>query len=145
MVVLNRPVCIFAGEIDPSNFCPFCKLLFKRVPVHIRNIHSRSEKRVLEIEKLKDKAMRAKAYEQLLREGNFFANNAKAITTGRGFIIPTRKSDIFKDHKMMLHCTKCYMLMERYNYDRHQDTCSQKVIGEPKNSLFDEKLGQVNM
>jgi hypothetical protein len=105
------------------------------------------EPRVLEIQKLEKPADRALAFEQLLREGNFFVNNSKAMASQKGFVIPTRKSPHFRCHTTLVHCTKCFMLMERYNFNRHKDRCAMRGTaaeeGEsPAPSLWEEKQKQ---
>jgi hypothetical protein len=148
VVVLTRPVCEFAGEEEPANFCKFCKGLFRRVVIHLKNVHQ-SEPRVAEIIKLDSAAERAAEFEQLLREGNFYVNNAQAMATQEGFVIPTRKSPHFRAHTSLVHCTSCFMLMEKYNYNRHIDRCarkSSKSEGDPPaTSLWEEKQSQFSM
>jgi hypothetical protein len=144
LVVLNTPVCQFAGENDPSNFCVFCGLLYRRVTVHMRNVHKK-EKQIQEIEKLDDIKMRHKEYDQLIRKGNFLGNNAKAISSGLGFIIPTRKAPHFKDHRSMIHCTECYSFIEKSNYYKHQNACPCRSSGVPKTTLDEEKSRQVEL
>jgi hypothetical protein len=142
LVVLNTPVCKFAGEKDPFNYCVFCGLLFRRVIIHIKNRHKNEIKEIEE----SDKTKQLKEYEQLMRKGNFKWNNAKAVSSGFGFIIPTRKAPyVFKDHRDMIHCTECYSFIERANYNRHQNRCPQRSSGAPKTSMEEAKLRQVEM
>jgi hypothetical protein len=115
------------------------------VVIHLKQVHQ-VEPRVANISKLNSAADKALALEQLLREGNFFMNNSKAMATQKGFVIPTRKSPHFRCHTTLVHCTKCYMMMERYNFNRHRDRCAMKdteVEGDaPAPSLWEEKNNQ---
>jgi hypothetical protein len=142
-VVLTKPVCVYAGEIETSNFCLICKGLFKRVPVHMRNVHS-EEPRVKAILAL-SKRDQALEFEQLLREGNFTINNAVAMTTLKGFVLPTRRSPDFRAHTALMHCCRCFSLIERYNYNRHVDRCPRKGQGGEAPNLWEEKQNQFEM
>jgi hypothetical protein len=124
-VVLTRPVCEFAGESDTFSFCLFCQKLFRRVVIHIRNVHA-DDPRVSCIEKLTSASEKAAGFEQLLREGNFTVNNARAMSTQKGFVIPTRRSPHFREHTSLVHCTRCFMLMEKHNFNRHVDRCAMR-------------------
>ena len=145
IIVLTSPICEFAGETEPANFCFYCKKLLRRVVIHLKQVHQ-DEARVKEINNLASLPEKALAFEQLLREGNFFVNNSIAMATQKGFVIPTRKSPHFRCHTTLVHCTKCYMLMERYNYNRHVDRCAMRntiVEGDaPTPSLWEEKNNQ---
>jgi hypothetical protein len=143
-VVLTKPVCDFAGEELPSNFCLFCGGIFKRVVVHMENVHKK-EKRIHDVYLEDDQATRHKIFNQLIREGNFQKNNAKAMTSGRGYILPTRKHPFFTDPSILIHCSLCYCLIRKINHLRHQLTCPSKLDGQPKIPLADVKLQQFNM
>jgi hypothetical protein len=125
VVVLTGPVCEFSGETETSNFCLFCHKIFRRVVIHIRNVHS-EDARVARIELIASATEKSAAFEQILREGNFSVNNAKAMATQKGFLIPTRKSSHFREHTALVHCSRCFMLMEKYNFNRHVDRCAMK-------------------
>jgi hypothetical protein len=142
LVVLTRPVCEYAGESDTSNFCLYCKKLFRRVVIHIKNVHA-DVPRVSSISKLTNASEMAAAFEQLLREGNFFINNARAMATQKGFVIPTRRSPHFREHTSLVHCTRCFMLMEKHNFNRHVDRCAMREATvddeDTRPSLWEEK------
>lgn len=142
LVVLDMNVCIYAGEEDPSSFCPFCDGLYKRVNTHMRTTH-RKKQAVKDIEALPTESEKTIAFDKLSRRRNF-QHNIAAITARRGLVYPSRRSKGFRDNSKMIHCIKCFLYLERRAYNKHMKTCTERDDEAP-GTLADATLQQGNM
>lgn len=129
LVVLTKDICDYAGETEPSNYCPICHGLYKRVNVHMRTTHRKIPeiKKIEEMENEKDKNF---ALDKLSRRANF-QHNIRCITEMKGLIFPTRRSKHFRDNRRMIHTLCCLLYLERRHYNRHMRTCREKDIAAP--------------
>lgn len=124
LVVLDMNVCNYAGEGEPSSFCPFCGGLYKRVNTHMRTTH-RKKQEVKDIEALDTEVERTNAFDKLSRRRTF-QHNIACITARQGLVFPSRRSKGFRDNARMIHCTCCYQYIDRRAYNKHMDACTEK-------------------
>ncbi|XP_059478977.1 uncharacterized protein LOC132198783 [Neocloeon triangulifer] len=125
LCVLCSRVLQFWGEKDARSFCLFCGKLYARVSRHLKHIHQ-DQQRVSDIKSINDEERRQEAFKQLAREGNYYINNKEAMETKKGFLLPTKKTAVFRHYAAMWHCDSCYTLIDKYNFSRHAESCTQR-------------------
>jgi RecJ-like exonuclease len=92
----------------------------------------------------KDKLKQRRQFDFIRRQGNYRVCNVKTEISGKGIIIPCKRTDTYISPNQIMNCSRCYKTMKRDSIRRHQKTCPRRGKSAAL-TLEEEKLNQVSM
>lgn len=110
---------------NKGNYCVFCSHRFSKIIRHLEQVHP-DEVEVSKFMSLsKDNPERRKLHDKLRKEGNFI-HNESVKKTGKGTIMPERRSRTKTNSNDYIPCIHCKSLFKKRLFWLHERRCKLK-------------------
>ncbi|XP_033108973.1 uncharacterized protein LOC117110386 [Anneissia japonica] len=112
---------------DRHNFCVYCNMQYAKLPRHFERKHS-SEIEVAQILSLPKKSAKRSMMWGLLKNKGNHAHNSEVLKSGKGFLIPGKRTIYKTTPTEYLPCCNCLAYYKRNEIWKHQKSCPALAV-----------------